>query len=234
MSNSLGAGFPARGLMAMTLHPIAQRRLCVRRENPNSLRMVLSRIQRDNVRLLSPCRVGVCEPGSYSKAVESSREPMNSQQISGSEPPASSPRFEISIFQLAGDEMFRGHRVDGSGWDWSWADWRRDWMDETPSKFAYRCLPLTIANQTGWWVYNPVGFTAVWNGLPGPGGIQFLFDSDPGVWGTWINDQFGRGDRDLEHAVSVPDQARRLAAAGHRAGQLFQTWNPASDRDHRE
>ena len=66
-------------------------------------------------------------------------------------------------------------------------------MDNTPNKYAYRCLPLTIANQTGWWVYNPVGFTAVWNGRREPGGIQFLFDSSPQVWTTWVNNQFGEG-----------------------------------------
>ena len=102
-------------------------------------------------------------------------------------------KFEIVIYQAAGDEMFKGHRPDGTGWDWSWANWQREWMDNTPVKFAYRCLPLTIANQTGWWLYNPVGFTAVWNGLPQPGNTHFMFDSDPGTWGSWINDQFGRG-----------------------------------------
>jgi hypothetical protein len=102
-------------------------------------------------------------------------------------------KLEIVIYQAAGDEMFKGHRPDGTGWDWSWADWQREWMDNTPVKFAYRCLPLTIANQTGWWIYNPVGFTAVWNGQQRPGSTQFLFDSDPGTWGVWINDQFGSG-----------------------------------------
>lgn len=102
-------------------------------------------------------------------------------------------RFEISIYQIAADEMFQGHRIDGTGWDWEWAPWQRDWMDETPSKFAYRCLPLTIANQTGWWVRNPVGFTAVWRGQMEPRSVQFLFDSDQGLWSQWINDQFGNG-----------------------------------------
>ena len=66
-------------------------------------------------------------------------------------------------------------------------------MDDTTSKFAYRCLPLTIANQTGWWVNNPVGFTATWNGFAGAGSIKFLFDSGADVWSKWINDQFGYG-----------------------------------------
>ncbi|KSV64632.1 hypothetical protein N182_36450 [Sinorhizobium sp. GL2] len=40
----------------------------------------------------------------------------------------------------------------------------RDWMDETPSRFAYRCLPLAIANQMGWVVKNEHDFDAVWDG----------------------------------------------------------------------
>lgn len=101
--------------------------------------------------------------------------------------------FRITIYQLAGDEMFAEKRPDGTGWEWCWADWRRDWMDQTPNKYAYRCLPLKIANQTGWWVRNPVGFTAHWNGKNAPGGVHILFDSDPTTWATWINDQFGHG-----------------------------------------
>jgi hypothetical protein len=123
---------------------------------------------------------------------------VDSSRISEAQPTeseAANPRgkFEIVIYQVAGDEMFKGHRPDGTGWDWSWANWQREWMDETPLKFAYRCLPLTIANQTGWWVYNPVGFSAVWNGQPLPGNTQFQFDSDAKTWNSWINDQFGHG-----------------------------------------
>lgn len=40
----------------------------------------------------------------------------------------------------------------------------RAWMDATPESFAYRCLPLNIANAHGWEVLNPVGFEAVWDG----------------------------------------------------------------------
>jgi hypothetical protein len=40
----------------------------------------------------------------------------------------------------------------------------RQWMDETAQRFAYRCLPLVIANQAGWMIRCPFGFTAKWNG----------------------------------------------------------------------
>ena len=43
-------------------------------------------------------------------------------------------------------------------------DKKRKWMDETWNGFAYRCLPLTIANGFGWTVLNSNKFKAVWNG----------------------------------------------------------------------
>jgi hypothetical protein len=42
-------------------------------------------------------------------------------------------------------------------------------------------------------VNNPVGFTAEWNGNPDPGNVRIIFDSDPLLWGAWINNQFGQG-----------------------------------------
>ncbi len=43
----------------------------------------------------------------------------------------------------------------------------RAWMDDTPESFAYRCLPLNIANAHGWEVLNPFAFDAIWNGEAG-------------------------------------------------------------------
>ncbi len=40
----------------------------------------------------------------------------------------------------------------------------RDWMDGSIQRFAYRCLPLAIANRAGWIIRNPTTFVAVWNG----------------------------------------------------------------------
>jgi hypothetical protein len=102
-------------------------------------------------------------------------------------------KLQVGIYQLADDSMFAKNRIDGTGWHWSWADWRRDWMDDTPNKYAYRCLPLTIANQTGWVVRNPVGFTATWRGRLEPYAMEFVFDSNPQLWSGWINNHFGQG-----------------------------------------
>ena len=43
----------------------------------------------------------------------------------------------------------------------------RDWMDRTPDRFAYRCLPLAIANTHGWEIGCDETFEAVWNGRGG-------------------------------------------------------------------
>ncbi len=52
----------------------------------------------------------------------------------------------------------------------------RAWMDDTPESFAYRCLPLNIANAHGWEVLNPVGFEAVWTGGAGTDAVTIRPD----------------------------------------------------------
>ena len=40
----------------------------------------------------------------------------------------------------------------------------RAWMDATPDRHAYRCLPLAIANAHGWEIAAPCAFEVAWNG----------------------------------------------------------------------
>lgn len=42
----------------------------------------------------------------------------------------------------------------------------RDWMDQTGHQFAYRCLPLNIANTLGWQIISDTEFTLTWTGGP--------------------------------------------------------------------
>jgi hypothetical protein len=44
------------------------------------------------------------------------------------------------------------------------AEATREWMTATPESFAYRCLPLNIANAHGWEVLSPCAFDARWDG----------------------------------------------------------------------
>ncbi len=107
--------------------------------------------------------------------------------------PRDQQQLELTIYQIADDSLMKENRTDGSGWEWAWADWQRAWMDATPSRFAYRCLPLTIANQTGLWVNNPVGFTANWRGDANRDSIDFEFDAADEIWKNWITNIFGSG-----------------------------------------
>jgi hypothetical protein len=53
----------------------------------------------------------------------------------------------------------------------------RQWMSDTPESFAYRCLPLNIANAHGWEVLTPCAFDAMWTGGGGTDAVQFRFPS---------------------------------------------------------
>ena len=44
------------------------------------------------------------------------------------------------------------------------AEATRDWMDATHESFAYRCLPLNIANAHGWEILSPCDVSAYWTG----------------------------------------------------------------------
>lgn len=57
----------------------------------------------------------------------------------------------------------------------------RQWMDAFTNRWAYRCLPLTVANSTGWEILCPYGFTAEWSGGPECSDLVITPD-DPAVW----------------------------------------------------
>jgi hypothetical protein len=53
----------------------------------------------------------------------------------------------------------------------------RAWMDETLQRSAYRCLPLAIANQAGWFLHCPATFHAVWDGGPTRDNVRVEFEA---------------------------------------------------------
>jgi len=66
----------------------------------------------------------------------------------------------------------------------------RTWMEETGDRFAYRCLPLNIANAYGWEILCNAGFTAEWNGENGLDAVSVL--PDEGTTASAIS-HFGNG-----------------------------------------
>lgn len=79
------------------------------------------------------------------------------------------------------------------GWTIEPASPKRDWMDATPQKFAYRCLPLVMANQSGWVVRCPIGFKASWNGGIDLDTLKLEFQDGPATAKTQVASNFGMG-----------------------------------------
>jgi hypothetical protein len=57
------------------------------------------------------------------------------------------------------------------------AERSRQWMLKTSRSFANRCLPLLMANESGWWLRNRHAFTVTWNGGPRREDLTLEFDS---------------------------------------------------------
>jgi hypothetical protein len=58
------------------------------------------------------------------------------------------------------------------------AEATREWMSATPEAFAYRCLPLNIANAHGWEVLSPCAFEARWWGGTGTDQVEIKLASN--------------------------------------------------------
>jgi len=67
----------------------------------------------------------------------------------------------------------------------------RDWMDATRERFAYRCIPLSIANASGWEIALPFAFEAAWYGGDDISTIQFRC-TDPRIRAL-VTSHFGHG-----------------------------------------
>ncbi|MEG1451401.1 DUF6065 family protein [Brevundimonas sp.] len=69
----------------------------------------------------------------------------------------------------------------------------RDWMDAFAARHPYRCLPLNMANTTGWEILCPFGFTAEWNGGPSQTDITITPDHPVPDLAHFVTSHFSRG-----------------------------------------
>lgn len=70
------------------------------------------------------------------------------------------------------------HVLDGHTLDIRPAPHERAWMDATEQRYAYRCLPLAIANAHGWELLCQSGFEASWDGSNALAAITISADAD--------------------------------------------------------
>lgn len=70
---------------------------------------------------------------------------------------------------------------------------RREWMDATPDKVAYRCLPLVMANQAGWVIKSPATFSCTWNGAIDTAALKVVMAKGDERFAERIVSHFGSG-----------------------------------------
>ena len=70
---------------------------------------------------------------------------------------------------------------------------QRAWMDRFAERHPYRCLPLSMANTTGWEILCPFGFTAEWNGGPAQSDITITPDRHQPEMDHFVTSHFSRG-----------------------------------------
>lgn len=89
--------------------------------------------------------------------------------------------------------LYHLHKNSNSLFPIERADYKRDWMDEYPHSFAYRCLPLKIANEVGWLVRCPVNFDAEYiTDNNAKNSVRINIDGDQ-FYKNYITSHFGRG-----------------------------------------
>ena len=54
----------------------------------------------------------------------------------------------------------------------------REWMDQTRIRYSYRCLPMVIANQAGWFLLNDYPFEVYWSGEEQTSALQIIYSGD--------------------------------------------------------
>ena len=112
----------------------------------------------------------------------------------------------------------------------------REWMDKTGDSFAYRCLPLNVANAHGWSFHLPFGFSVHWNGSNMPDGLT-IRSQDPVR--RLVSSTFGYGIVTFDmHGIFQTEPGWSLLATGPLnhpksgisalAGVIETDWSPYS------
>lgn len=113
----------------------------------------------------------------------------------------------------------------------------RDWMRAVPGRAAFRCLPLTMANQAGWFLLSAHTVRAVWDGgaspesltvavLSGPDSCPALSHFGSGVL-SWVPPYLFRTPPDWNLLVRGPANAVKDGIAPLE-GLVETDWTPAT------
>lgn len=70
---------------------------------------------------------------------------------------------------------------------------RREWMDAFADRHPYRCLPLTMANSTGWEILCPIDIEIEWNGGEMEDAIRITSSAGQAAADAFASSHFRRG-----------------------------------------
>ncbi len=70
---------------------------------------------------------------------------------------------------------------------------RRAWMDAFPDRHPYRCLPLTMANSTGWEILCPIDLEVTWDGGEMETAITLKSSAGEAAIASFAGSHFRRG-----------------------------------------
>jgi len=69
----------------------------------------------------------------------------------------------------------------------------REWMNETNARSANRCLPLLMANESGWALLNPTAVELTWDGRTHPDGLAVDYGDAGAAAARIVSSDFGSG-----------------------------------------
>ena len=122
--------------------------------------------------------------------------------------------------------------VDGHTIDIRPAPADRDWMDNIDQRFAYRCLPLSIANAHGWEILCAAGFSAVWDGGRALDAVTVTADQGA-IAPADRSDRDRLGALQLHHVLAIHPAAHGGAFRKGRAVLSHHAGAPGRDRSGR-
>ncbi len=80
-----------------------------------------------------------------------------------------------SVHDLAGHDLeFIAYQLWDPGLEIVTAPMKREWMTATREHFAYRCLPMSIANEYGWMILSDQAVKILWNGSQDSSGMRIF------------------------------------------------------------
>lgn len=129
------------------------------------------------------CRLRAAPYGTTIRGSRRHLRPAREARRARASSPRPPPTMRLTAFRVAADAMpIRPAAAT------------REWMEQTGERFAYRCLPLVIANTHGWEILCPASIEVYWRGGTGLDDLKVVpLDDHAGPAPAFATSHFGSG-----------------------------------------